>query len=294
MFSVIIPTYNRGSLITRAIQSILVQTYKNWELIIVDDGSTDETEQIVKAFLLEGRIKYIKNINSGAAISRNIGVENSVGSWITFLDSDDEAFPEWLSEITNIISESKPHLICCGCEIIDDTGKLISVKLPGPNLELFGKLHYKMTNGGVFIVRRKIFDEIGGFDTELQSNQHTELSFRLIPYIQGMGGDILCVYKPLIKIHIHLGDRIRGNTKMKYLGTRLLLNKHQDFLEKKNNTRSDFEGAVGVNAFLLGEYSVSLEFLTKAFITKPSIKKFFRVPIYAFKICLEKLNSKNN
>ncbi len=88
-FSVIIPTYNNEKTISRAIDSIINQTYPNWELIIVDDGSTDNTEQKVQPNLRNPKIKYFKQPNSGVAIARNTGFQYSTGEFIVFLDSDD-------------------------------------------------------------------------------------------------------------------------------------------------------------------------------------------------------------
>ena len=89
LVSVIIPTYNRGRLILDSINSVLNQTYKNIELIVVDDCSTDNTEEILKS-INDSRIKYVKlEKNSGACIARNKGIELSTGEFIAFNDSDD-------------------------------------------------------------------------------------------------------------------------------------------------------------------------------------------------------------
>lgn len=91
--SVIIPTYNRAHIITDALESVLLQTYSNWECIIIDDGSTDDSERIIKEFIFtDNRFKFIKrpsSRNKGAATCRNIGLENATGDYIQFLDSDD-------------------------------------------------------------------------------------------------------------------------------------------------------------------------------------------------------------
>lgn len=94
--SVIIPTYNRAHLVGRAIQSVLNQTYKDFELIIVDDGSTDNTEDIIKKYQKKDeRIKYIRRKkNKGGSVARNTGINAAIGEYIAFLDSDDE----WLTE----------------------------------------------------------------------------------------------------------------------------------------------------------------------------------------------------
>ena len=89
LVSIIMPSYNTGKFIKETINSVLNQTYNNWELIIVDDCSTDDTEEIVNA-IKDNRIKFLKNsTNSGAAISRNKAIKEAKGKWIAFLDSDD-------------------------------------------------------------------------------------------------------------------------------------------------------------------------------------------------------------
>lgn len=91
--SIITPTYNRAHTIQKAIDSILSQTFDSWEMIIIDDGSSDRTEEIVKKNK-DTRIKYLKKDNGGASRARNYGIEHSSGKWIMYLDSDDELLPE--------------------------------------------------------------------------------------------------------------------------------------------------------------------------------------------------------
>src|SRR5688572_15780741 len=97
--SIVIPTYNRAHLISRAIASVINQTFGEWELIIADDGSTDNTQEVVKGFLHDSRIRYYKKGNSGAAESRNAGVKIASGNYVSFLDSDDEADPFWMEKM---------------------------------------------------------------------------------------------------------------------------------------------------------------------------------------------------
>lgn len=92
--SVIIPTYNRASVLKRAINSVLNQTYKNIELIIIDDGSTDETQELLDQLNLES----IKTTNGGVSKARNLGIQQAQGKWLAFLDSDDEWLPEKLEK----------------------------------------------------------------------------------------------------------------------------------------------------------------------------------------------------
>lgn len=98
LVSIIMPSYNTASFISKTIESVLNQTYKNWELLIVDDCSTDDTDEIVSKYN-DKRIVYLKNEkNSGAAISRNRALRNAKGKWIAFLDSDDLWHPTKLEK----------------------------------------------------------------------------------------------------------------------------------------------------------------------------------------------------
>jgi glycosyltransferase involved in cell wall biosynthesis len=101
-FSVVVPVYNRESLITRCIDSIFNQDFENWELVIVDDGSTDETRNVILSYDDE-RIRYIYKENGGASSARNVALDNSNGTYIAFLDSDDEYKPDHLSAILNFL-----------------------------------------------------------------------------------------------------------------------------------------------------------------------------------------------
>tara|TARA_B100000378_G_scaffold267849_1_gene254496 strand:- start:1477 stop:2325 length:849 start_codon:yes stop_codon:yes gene_type:complete len=281
MISITIPTYNRAPLITRAILSIKKQSFKDWELLIVDDGSTDNTSEIIKPFLNDERIRYIFKENSGAAHSRNVGVENSNFQYITFLDSDDEAKEDWLEKIYEEIEVDQPDLICCGCEIIDEKGILKEVKLPDAKPELFGNLKYKMTNGGVFVLKKEMFNRVGGYDANLKSGQHTELSFRIIPEILDSKGLITNIEESLIKIHIHLGERIRGNAKAKYLGSKRTLEKHSKFFENRKLAKSLYSGVLAYNASEIGERTDARKYSIISFRAAPSFKRFLRILKYS-------------
>ena len=99
LVSIIMPSYNTAKFISETITSVLAQTYTNWELIIVDDCSTDDTDAVIRPYLADDRIRYIKNEkNSGAAVSRNRALREAKGKWIAFLDSDDLWLPEKLEK----------------------------------------------------------------------------------------------------------------------------------------------------------------------------------------------------
>ncbi|GAH83893.1 unnamed protein product, partial [marine sediment metagenome] len=110
--SVIIPTYNRADMVGRAIQSVINQTYQDFEIIIIDDASTDNTREVAREFQeREKRIKYFKHeINKGGGAARNTGIKNSKGEYIAFLDSDDEWYPEKLEKQIEIFNKNDENL----------------------------------------------------------------------------------------------------------------------------------------------------------------------------------------
>ena len=110
LVSIIMPSYNTARYIADSIRSVQAQTYGNWELLIVDDCSTDDTDGAVAPFLADGRIRYLKNaVNSGAAVSRNYALREAKGRWIAFLDSDDLWFPEKLERQLACMEETGCH-----------------------------------------------------------------------------------------------------------------------------------------------------------------------------------------
>ncbi|MFH1657314.1 MAG: glycosyltransferase family 2 protein [bacterium] len=131
--SVIIPTYNREKLLPRAIQSVLSQTYSNWELIVVDDGSTDNTKEIMEEFQRKDkRIKYIWQENFGGVSKPiNTGLKASQGDYIALLEDDDEWLPEKLERQLEIFQNSKKEnlgLVGCNILMVDLVNKKVKAK----------------------------------------------------------------------------------------------------------------------------------------------------------------------
>jgi glycosyltransferase involved in cell wall biosynthesis len=125
-FSIIIPTYNRGYLIKQTIDSVLGQTYKHFEVLIVDDGSTDNTQEIIREYS-DPRIHYFKKKNEERGAARNFGVSKAKGDYFTFLDSDDILYPHHFQTVYNTLKEYDfPSCYAQAYEIKDsETGKII-------------------------------------------------------------------------------------------------------------------------------------------------------------------------
>jgi glycosyltransferase involved in cell wall biosynthesis len=122
LFSVVIPTYNRATCVQRAIDSVLRQTFEDYELIVVDDGSIDNTSEVVRGY--GERIVYVSQRNRGVSAARNAGISRSVGEWVAFLDSDDEWLPGYLSKQAELVTKY-PELVGAVMNglIVPSTGK---------------------------------------------------------------------------------------------------------------------------------------------------------------------------
>ncbi len=126
--SIIMPTYNCGAYIKESIDSVLAQTFQNWELLIIDDCSTDNTEEIVKRYLWEKRVLYYKlEKNSGPATARNIGLEKAKGTYIAFLDSDDLWTEDKLEKQIAFMQKHNAKLSCTAYEKMTEQGELLGV-----------------------------------------------------------------------------------------------------------------------------------------------------------------------
>lgn len=133
LVSIIMPSYNTASFISESIQSVLAQSYEDWELIIVDDCSPDDTDQVVKPYLSDERIKYLKNEkNSGAAVSRNRALREAKGKWIAFLDSDDLWMPDKLKKQVSFMENNGYHFSYTNYAEIDTEDKRNGITVTGP------------------------------------------------------------------------------------------------------------------------------------------------------------------
>ena len=180
LISVVIPTYNRADYIAKTIQSVVEQSYSNFELIIVDDGSTDNTEAIVSSFT-DARISYYKKANAERAAARNYGVSKASGTYITFLDSDDLFKPGHLAEAIRYIQNNPDvNIFHQGYNIVDPEGHVIYPWKPLPD-----PVNTKLEEGnflsclGIFVKRDILLLQPFNEDRALSGTEDYELWVRL-------------------------------------------------------------------------------------------------------------------
>ncbi|GAH74960.1 unnamed protein product, partial [marine sediment metagenome] len=164
--SVIIPTYNRAYLIGRAIQSVLNQTYQDFEIIVVDDGSTDDTEEIVRSFK-DKRIGYVRHEkNKGAAAARNTGIKAAKSEYIAFQDSDDEWLPEKLEKQMKVFENAPPEVGVVYTDFLRIKGnKKIHIPFSWVT-QKEGNIHKELLKGNFVttqsvVIRKKCFKKSG-------------------------------------------------------------------------------------------------------------------------------------
>ncbi|MDR5590575.1 glycosyltransferase family A protein [Christiangramia sp. SM2212] len=267
MISIITPTYNRAHLISRMIKSVVAQTFKDWELLVMDDGSTDNTEEIIEQFQ-DSRIKFYSGSNTGASQKRNDGVELAAGNFIIFLDSDDEVYPNWLYEFTQHIGSVDNSVISCAWEKIDHTGKRVEAGYPKNHGKIFDDISINFL-AGTLMLKKEFFLEAGGYDTELSSGQHTELLMRLIPVFKNYNTKIIAINKILVQIHLHQGDRIRKNYEGIFKGSTRTLKKHRSLFRKDPEMHFNYNSIAAVMALRTNRLKEARFYLREAVKIKP-------------------------
>lgn len=188
--SIVIPVYNDGNYVGRAIESALAQTLKEVQVIVVDDGSTDGTPEVLRRY--EGRIKVIRQENKGLSAARNAGIAASSGEYVSFLDSDDTIMPK-KSELLAAFLDQRPEVgLCFGAtQRVDGTGQQVVAPYPA---SLPDDLMVSLAFGPPFppiapLLRREWLDRVGGFDERLRACEDWDCWCRL--YVAG------CKFSPI-------------------------------------------------------------------------------------------------
>jgi len=197
--SVIIPTYNRAAMIEQAIESVLVQTFRDYEIVVVDDGSTDGTRQGLMRY--QNRIRYLYQDNQERSIARNNGVAASIGEYLVFLDSDDLLLPNMLgSLIAALNSRLEMGLIAGGYQYVNEICQVLRKVRPwlhNPSITLETLLSFGLTPTNAVMVHRDWFERVGGFDPTHTGAEDMDFWYRLSLEGCGMGWErsIVCQYR---------------------------------------------------------------------------------------------------
>lgn len=178
--SVIIPTYNTAEYIPQAIESVLNQTYSDWELIVVNDGSTDSTASVMNQFD-DPRVRYIYQTHKGRSSARNTGIAHSLGEYLAFLDADDMYHPSKLEvQVAHLDHHSEIGLSYHSGVEIDEHGNPLRLRRSPVEVSLKDLLLGFPFSMNDFIVRRSWPEQVGGFDETLDVNEDRDFRLRLV------------------------------------------------------------------------------------------------------------------
>ncbi len=233
--SVIIPTYNRSRFLRSAIRSVLNQTYRDFEIVVVDDASTDNTRDVVVDFSDE-RIRYIRHeVNKGCPAARNTGVMNLNGEYIAFLDDDDEWMPEKLQTQVDLLDSSPSTTggVYTASLVVDrSTGMILDQAKPKKSRNLFDDLFLEncIRSPSTVLVRKRCFERVGRFDASLGFVDDWDMWIRISKEFQ-----LEYIKMPLVKYYYHDGQ---SSTDLGYVARswEALLKKYEEYflLNRKN------------------------------------------------------------
>lgn len=239
MFSIIIPNYNRGKVIKRAINSVLNQTFSDFELIIVDDCSTDNSLDVISS-VEDKRLKFYKlEKNSGAATARNFGIKKSSGEFISFLDSDDFFEPEFLEISGKIISNSKPNVGFMWTGVRYHNQKIAVEKSWQPkiikNAYITFLYKHNVGTGSGITLKRKVFENCGFFNEKLRAAEDTDFFLRITKVFS-------FTYSPEILVNVQKTEEDRISKSYQDIGVayNLFIDDHLKYIDQDKNLQRKY------------------------------------------------------
>ena len=264
MFSVVIPTYNRTELLRRSCDSVLAQSCRDFELIVVDDGSTDDTAAVVNS-LADGRVHYIGCEHRGVSATRNEGARAARGRYLVFLDSDDVALASWLEEFDKAISSSNPDLVVCGMEAVGEDGVTRWSWSPRPEQVDPSELVVHFEAGQVAL-RRELFLSSGSFITELRFGEHTELALRLL---FGTNPPPVVSFVPRVLVRVRPAGIDENYTVFRAASAAYVLEHHRAWRRQFRQLWASYHAIVGTELARVGRLGPARRHFAAALVADP-------------------------
>jgi glycosyltransferase involved in cell wall biosynthesis len=275
--SVIIPAYNYARFLPGAIQSVLDQTFRDFELIVVDDGSTDDTADVVSPYARRHGVIYIRQENRGLSAARNTGIRHAGGELVAFLDPDDLWLPEKLQrQVALMDANADVGLSYCMVDFIDGEGqRLPELSWPHPEGATYKDLLYLnwvTGSGSSVMVRRSVFDGAGLFDESLRGLEDMDMWLRILRHHKsGHVDEVLARIRRHVK-SMQAGKMIDlGKREREYLAH---INKSIKLFPELEPYRKEarhriYEGLV-FTAYIYGRKADMLRYYLKAGLLRPS------------------------
>jgi glycosyltransferase involved in cell wall biosynthesis len=219
-FTIIIPAYNQARYLGETVQSIFNQSYMDYEIIVVDDGSTDETRQVAMAFS-DPRVRYIHQANRGLSGARNTGLKHAQAPWVLFLDADDLLFPDTLqAHLQNLEQHPSAGMSVGGWRYVDSAGNppTTNVTIPTIALDLVTLLHGNPIPVHSVVVAKAWFDKVGDFDESLRACEDWDVWLRLL----AAGCQVAPLQHLVCSYRMHEGQMTRQPERMRTAMFRVL------------------------------------------------------------------------
>jgi len=268
--SAIITTFNRASFLNAAIKSVLFQTFKNFELLILDNSSTDNTEKIVKSFN-DKRIKYIKHKPLNISEARNLGVKEARGNYIAFLDDDDRWLPNKLKDQLNIFEKSKDSklgMVYGAFSWITPRGKIIKIhksQSRGKILETFLWQKDPVTGSASNpLIKKNVFGVVGNYDEKVVTGEDWEFYLRLS---EKYSSDFTT--KKVLKITHHGGIRLGQNLKDAAKLELMVLKHYKNIIKKNPSLKSFYFQKIGGKLCRIDQSKEGRQYLRRAISVGP-------------------------
>jgi glycosyltransferase involved in cell wall biosynthesis len=278
--SVIIPTHNRAEFLRSAISSVLRQTYRDFELIVVDDASADSTHEVVTSF--HGRdIKYVRHdVNKGDAGARNTGLLNSTGDYVAFLDDDDEWLPEKLQAQVELLEASSAKIggVYTGLLRVNKaTGKILDVIIPTKRGDLFREIFIDSPIvTSCVVLRRQCFEAVGLFDERIPYNNDYDMWIRIAEQFH-----FECINEPLVVYHTH-ERKLTANPALVLQGHELIFQKYETFIVSNRESYSRLCFSLGILYCLAGHREKSRKAFFRSIELVPLEVKYYLALFVSF------------
>ncbi len=284
LVGVVIPNFNYSKYLPEAIDSVLAQTYPNIEIIVVDDGSTDNSIDILQNY--DGKIRVIQQTNSGVSVARNRGVSESRGRFIAFLDADDSWLPRKIErQIERFSTEKDLGLVHVGVNETDAVGNTLKIRRDGMegaiSHELLLLRSAVLGGGSGLMVPRDVYDEVGGFDPKLSTSADWELFYRIASrYPIGFVSDTLVNYR-MHGTNMH-GNIPRMQSELLYAFGKIFRDEDRAIQSIKRKSYGNLHQVLAGSYYRNGHYLQFLKSAVKSlWFTPNNIKYFAAFPLRA-------------
>lgn len=273
-FSIIIPTFNRSQRLLVAVQSVQQQTFKDFEIVVVDDGGSDDSKEMLRQ-LNDPRIKYLRQENAGPSAARNTGIAAAIGKYFLFLDSDDSLTPGVLQAHHHALLANGAQLSFSYASYLNERGEEFVRIKPSTNHGAFGP-----RLSGAFAIDASLLGQVGGYDPQLFYSENTDLFIR-IQQQPNVSATSVTGDGVIIRI-MNTSDRSQRYMGRKYKSAQHFVAKHRTYLAGHPNEFVNNMRVLAFSAFHSGQYGEARSAILAVIRQKPfAIKSYLQFLLYS-------------